>query len=108
MSVSKLAKENNCRTIFKTGMCVIQDCASQKTKGVGRMSNGLYYLDEEELKLGDENKAAAESVKKKDDKKCSKVVNFVAKGQCNAVSMNECNVWHNRLGHAPMEKIGKI
>lgn len=79
LSVSKLTKENNCVIMFFERGCLIQDSCTRSLIGVGRLCDGLYILD------------------------------FVGSRQvCLAHQQIEPEVWHQRLGHAPAEKIKQV
>lgn len=46
LSVTKLSKDNNCEVTFKEGKCIVMDCESEATLGVGYLKNNLYYLSD--------------------------------------------------------------
>lgn len=94
MSVSKLMKDSQCCVIFKNEMCLIQYSVSHKSRACGSMKNGLFYLQKNQC------------VQKKNEVKCNENNLFFA--NCNAVNFDECTLWHNRLGHAPMSVLNKI
>ena len=78
LSVSRITKELNCSLTFFPNFCVIQDLHSRTLIGVGKCSDGLYYV---EPKI---NKGVAMTV---------------------AVSTE---TWHRRLGHAPYSKLREL
>nr|GMC62960.1 Integrase, catalytic core [Ipomoea batatas] len=80
VSVGRLTKDCNCTLTFFSDFCIMQDLPSRKLIGVGRMRDGLYYLEPTS------HEGVAMSVKRKDDP----------------------NIWHNRLSHASATKIQKI
>lgn len=67
---------------FYPERCLILDSVSSKTRGMGLLGSGLYYL-------------ASDC-----DKECNKVTT--------QSGSSEYETWHNRLGHAPMTKIMSI
>ncbi|OMO75305.1 Integrase, catalytic core [Corchorus capsularis] len=80
ISVGRLTNDLNCALIFIADFCVIQDLPSRRLIGVGRLRDGLYYLEPVR------NGGVAMSVNKGKDS----------------------SVWHRRLGHASNEKIQQI
>ena len=91
LSIHKLTKDNGCDVTFLSEMCVILDSVSKQVKGVGKMSNGLYYL------VGKDEQQSHEQVK------CLQV-------QSQGVTDPEVdsNLWHYRLGHTPNQKLQLI
>lgn len=79
LSVSKLTKDLNCVLTFWPTFCVIQDLPSRRPIGVGRVRDGLYYL--EPIREG---KALMAS------------------------NMRHADMWHRRLGHLPMNRLSFI
>lgn len=79
LSVSKLTRDLNCALIFWSDLCVIQDLHSMTPIGVGRMRNGLYYLEPR-----GEGKALVANHSKSSD------------------------LWHRRLGHLPMNRLSFV
>ena len=121
LSVNKLILQNNCKVIFYNDMCVIQDCATQKIKGVGRVQDGLYLLVDEpgekivekarrrshslaEAERRDKNKAVEKAVERRN------LISLCDVKYANHVKSRkeEYGLWHNRLGHAPMKKLKLI
>ncbi|OMO64840.1 Integrase, catalytic core [Corchorus capsularis] len=80
ISVGRLTNDLNCALIFISDFCVIQDLPSRRLIGVGRLRDGLYYL--EPVHNGG-------------------VLMSVNKGK-------DSSVWHRMLGHASNEKIRQI
>ncbi|KAL2904693.1 Retrovirus-related Pol polyprotein from transposon RE2, partial [Bienertia sinuspersici] len=56
LSISKLLREENCKVVFHSKFCLIQDYASLITKAVGKLKDGLYVLMTEDQKMKDVNK----------------------------------------------------
>ena len=50
LSVQKLAEDSKCKVNFMPKYCIIQDNKSGEIKGVGKASNGLYYMVNESLR----------------------------------------------------------
>uniref|UniRef100_A0A6N2LKM2 CCHC-type domain-containing protein n=1 Tax=Salix viminalis TaxID=40686 RepID=A0A6N2LKM2_SALVM len=69
ISVSKLAHDSFCVTIFLKQVCFVQDLRSGKTIGMGREREGLYCL------------------------------NKTKQGTCHEVTSSSSNFWRQRLGH---------
>lgn len=79
LSIHKLAMDNGCQVLFYPQKCVILKTDNKEVKGTGILQNGLYYLTD-------------------DVKQCNLVKSDITKYE----------LWHNRLGHAPMDKIMSI
>lgn len=47
LSVQKLSRDSNCKVVFLSHYCVIQDKNTSKVKRVGKAVKGLYYLQDE-------------------------------------------------------------
>ena len=108
LSVSKLIQDSDCRVKFVPGLCVIQDSATQTTKAVGKAAGGLFYLVESGRK--NEGQGNIEPMMNQVSQVDSQLANnalFQENASCNVANISECNLWHNRLGHAPMERIYK-
>ena len=69
ISISKLAYDSLCITIFLSKFCVIQDLRSGKMIGTGIEREGLYHLQQ------------------------------TKKRSCNHAQITNPNLWHQRLGH---------
>ncbi|OMO51399.1 Reverse transcriptase, RNA-dependent DNA polymerase [Corchorus capsularis] len=55
ISVSKLTKDLNCALIFVADFCVIYDLPSRKLIGVGKLRDGLYYLEPVRVEVDDDD-----------------------------------------------------
>ncbi|KAL2933741.1 Retrovirus-related Pol polyprotein from transposon TNT 1-94, partial [Bienertia sinuspersici] len=99
LCVSKLAQDNDCEFKFTSKLCLIQDSQSQITRAVGKAKNGIYYLKEDEER--NEEKKKTRHVMLGGTVMNDKPV------MCNMSDLNKCILWHNRLGHAPMNKVLK-
>lgn len=99
MSVSKLLQNENCEVVFKPEYCVIVDSCTKEGKAVGKMENGLYYLDKRAGK-----KEIQELVKSDQTRMTGYVSKDEVPRSCVA-ELDQCVLWHNRLGHAPMAKV---
>ncbi|XP_074376885.1 uncharacterized protein LOC141718403 [Apium graveolens] len=52
LSIYKLAKDNGCDVTFHAAICMIVDYMSRKLRGVGKLTNGMYYLVDSTAKEG--------------------------------------------------------
>lgn len=84
LSIHKLAKDEKCEVMFQLEKCCIMDSTSKKVIGVGKLKNGLYYLQNERQGV---QALAMTSLKLKEK------------------SGNKYTIWHQRLGHAPVSKL---
>uniref|UniRef100_A0A803MJC4 Retrovirus-related Pol polyprotein from transposon TNT 1-94-like beta-barrel domain-containing protein n=1 Tax=Chenopodium quinoa TaxID=63459 RepID=A0A803MJC4_CHEQI len=112
LSIHKLVRDEKCIVKFQPELCVIQDSVTLKTRALGRASHGLYYLMNDDLDL--ENKKKNAEVKRNNSLKTLKTERRTGDSvkrkfaECNVASVDQCTLWHNRLGHAPFEKLVKI
>ncbi|XP_031099891.1 uncharacterized protein LOC116004069 [Ipomoea triloba] len=83
VSASKLTKQTACSLIVMADKCLIQEGPGTKMIGFAREEKGLYHL------ISPPPKKESFS-------------SFFDKMQCSAVSLE---VWHNRLGHFPINKM---
>ncbi|KAL2924831.1 Retrovirus-related Pol polyprotein from transposon TNT 1-94 [Bienertia sinuspersici] len=107
ISVGKLVKDNECKVVFHSGTCMIQDCQSLTTRAMGRAWNGLFYLNTEDL--GGKDDDVERGMKLEEIKKTRNPAscNVIEKHHCNLARDDLCNLWHCRFGHAPLNKISK-
>ncbi|CAH9072816.1 unnamed protein product [Cuscuta epithymum] len=78
LSVSRLTSDLNCTFIFSSSLCILRDTSTGKLIGVGKLHNGLYYLESSRGEM------VAMSVGTRSD------------------------LWHQRLGHASDGKLQYI
>ncbi|CAH9113207.1 unnamed protein product, partial [Cuscuta epithymum] len=78
LSVSQLTSDLNCTFTFSSDLCILQNTSSRKLIGVGKLCNGLYYIEEQR------SEGIAMSVASSSD------------------------LWHQRLGHASDGKLQHI
>lgn len=45
----KLAEDVKCKVSFEARICLLQDIETSKIRAIGKASNGLYYLVNEEV-----------------------------------------------------------
>ncbi|CAJ2656645.1 unnamed protein product [Trifolium pratense] len=83
MSVSKLAQDRNCQTIFFRTHCVFQDLNSGKMIGSAKESGGLYYFD-----IEPESQLPSKPIS-------SCFESFLVLNNNN----DDVMLWHSRLGH---------
>ncbi|KAL2900330.1 Gag polyprotein [Bienertia sinuspersici] len=50
LSFQKLAEQENCKVIFHSNFCIIQDLTTSEIRGLGRVVRGVYYLMNEPVK----------------------------------------------------------
>ncbi|KAL2938691.1 Retrovirus-related Pol polyprotein from transposon RE1 [Bienertia sinuspersici] len=89
LSLSKLVQENGCCVLFYSDHCVVKDVTSHKIVAVGRPYGGLYYLEKKQHNQRDKHQNKPEVY-------------------TSTTSGNDTTLWHNRLGHAPLEKLKQI
>lgn len=87
LSIHKLAADNNCVVHFSPGNCKIVDNTSKTVKAIGTVQNGLNYL-KQTLHQQNPSRALQTSVVSTSD--------------------STFDVWHHRLGHAPLAKLKHI
>ncbi|CAH9141419.1 unnamed protein product [Cuscuta epithymum] len=78
LSVSRLTSDLNCTLIFFPDFCILQNVSSKKLIGVGKLCDGLYYLEPPR-----------------------------SEGVAMSVSITP-DLWHQRLGHASDGKLHHI
>ena len=104
LSILKLTKDSKCIAIFHPQFCIIPNYATKKITGVGREHRGLYFLKDQPLNGVDirmENiiKNLLESEKEK----------LLVAGAANGSKVLESyEVWHKRLGHAPLNNLKQL
>jgi len=49
LSLSKLTQDNDCLLVFCPSICLIQDYATRKLRGIGKLQAGLCYLVNEAI-----------------------------------------------------------
>ena len=110
-------KQDKCKVTFYPAFCVIQDSVSQTIGGIGKAQSGLYYLLNIPLKkVHSEFKKISQSlaeVGRRDETKVEVQVAAERRGNNSGVNhvarkKNDYVLWHNRLGHAPMNKLKMI
>jgi len=99
LSVTKLARDNNCFVVFYPTLCIIQDLVTKKILGIGKEHKGLYFLM---------NKALEEIDSKLEDI----IKDMILAGHYGLVvtgngvqHTNSYELWHKRLGRAPFSKL---
>ncbi|XP_074327385.1 uncharacterized protein LOC141665303 [Apium graveolens] len=80
------AADNKCDIQFTPHTCNIIDSASQQTKAVGKIHNGLYYLHD----------------------KAESTIHLPSDAPACHAAVVDSNIWHLRLGHAPLSKLKSI
>ncbi|KAK2437637.1 putative mitochondrial protein [Trifolium repens] len=96
ISVPKLTLNLHCSLMFNDHKCLIQDTCSKKMIGVAELNSGLYILKTPTVSLG--NNPSTPCINK-----ISHIVNSLESHQ-----VDECNVWHKRLGHTSFDKMIEI
>jgi len=104
LSIPRLLKDSHCIIIFYPRFCIIQDYVSKSIMGIGREHKGLYYLTDQPLKGVDYK---MENIIKSMLQTDTTFVSVAgAAGYSNKADLYE--VWHKRLGHAPVSKLRYI
>lgn len=93
LSVQKFIKNNLCEVQFCPTHCVIIDSHNNTIKAVGEAKQGLYYL----VHTSDPVSWL--------DKHTTRAVNCFNSAKSVTPTVN---IWHNRLGHAPLAKLQLI
>lgn len=108
LSVQRLVRDGDYKVEFYPSYCVISDRNNGDVVGIGKASQGLYYLVDKSLEeIADEaRRNVSQSRLRKQEPRCNYVripseIKYPAK-------ISEELLWHQRLGHAPMSKIRKI
>lgn len=96
LSIHKLAKDSKCDVVFQPDRCTITDSITKCVVGMGKMKQGLYYLQNEKEYRG---KLAMTG------QRTGEVQHNKGKGM---KVKNEFNIWHQRLGHASISKMQHI
>lgn len=115
ISVQKLTQEQGCKVMFHPEFCIIQDSKTGDVRGIGKAVKGVYYLVNEKLmKLIDALRGNVRIERTRNVSKSKKAMMAANELQIptevEKVSKprNMTGIWHKRLGHAPIERTGKI
>lgn len=95
LSVQKLVKDNACQVQFFPNHCCIIDTVSNKVLGLGHAKNGLYYYNPYKHTEPHMHAFPHQTLQ------TNTAVHSLS-------SANNLDIWHNRLGHAPLAKIKQI
>ncbi|XP_074347279.1 uncharacterized protein LOC141686120 [Apium graveolens] len=106
LSVQRLVKDSKVQVIFQTSHCIILDSDSKKVQGIGRAINGLYYLINHFAQAVPAKWLRNGNVNSGNVPTTNSAVNNSS--QSSVIERNSLELWHNRLGHAPVEKIKQI
>ncbi|CAL1397449.1 unnamed protein product [Linum trigynum] len=87
LSVSRLTQDHDVALLFLADICVIQDSRSKTVIGLGRLRDGLYYLQRVPLP--------------------STSIGHVP-GVHAAAEASQDLLWHQRLGHPSLEKVNAL
>jgi len=98
--------------------CLIQDCASSHSKGIGKEAKGLYYLldmSHSEIqhyvaKYLEDTAISLPRIKLKETKQGFNTTAYVisANNQSLGGSHSNATLWHYRLGHVPFSRLSYI
>ncbi|KAL2939151.1 Retrovirus-related Pol polyprotein from transposon TNT 1-94 [Bienertia sinuspersici] len=114
ISVHKLTKDENCKVVFHLKFCLIQNSDNNEVIAVGKEEKGVYYLINETV-----NKVVT-SLKEAAHRKMLNLEGTESKFSGNSelnipqtvektkYKKESANLWHKRLGHAPIHRIKKI
>lgn len=114
LSVQKLPQDGDCIVNFHPGYCVIQEKKTGIVRGLGKSMDGLYYLVNESVQHLIKKVKNAGVSEVKASKKCYvKAMNAQTQLKIpvvvkNCQSVRKTTLWHQRLGHAPLERLSKI
>ncbi|XP_074373858.1 uncharacterized protein LOC141714225 [Apium graveolens] len=99
LSVQRLIKDNNCQVQFFSNHCYTVDVSSHKVVGVGIARDGLYYYNPHKPSVLPVH-SFTHHIQKSNRK--SQHVSLISTTSANL------NLWHHRLGHAPIDKVKQI
>ena len=103
ISVQKLTQEERCKVTFLPEFCVIEDLDSGKVKGIGQAVKGVYYLVDEPV-----SDVIARVQKQVQAMSATSELQIPTEVEKEKKRKNATTKWHQRLGHAPLERINKI
>ena len=104
LSIPRLIKDSHCIVIFHPRFCIIQDYVTKRIMVIGGEHRGLYYLKDQPLKGVD---SRMENIIK-DLLQAYATHVSVAGAASYSNRANSYEVWHKRLGHAPLSKLRYI
>lgn len=106
LSVQKLIQDNNCQVQFFPTYCVIMDSVTQQIRGVGKEKHGLYYLVTHN---NPGNNLPPQSSNTHHTTSLQASSNTTTSSQIPTPNVtNTMDLWHHRLGHAPVAKLKLI
>lgn len=116
ISANKLCIDANCKVVFQSEFCIIQNGNTSTVVGVEKCTNGLYYLLNEPVQktLADLNHLIkspyTRTITKTTNKNAlnSSSYHNLPSTLTHVPTLSKTTLWHYRLGHAPMSRIGKI
>lgn len=91
LSVSKLTRDLKCVVTFFLDLCVMQDLFSGMVRGISKEVDGLYNIQ-----LPIKKEGSFQSIN----------ANLVNNGNVNTAK--DVEIWHKRLGHAPIQILEQI
>ena len=86
LSIHKLCKDNNCHADFYPSHCMLQEMGSRRKIGSAKQVNGLYLLDDLNLKDG----------------------GFQGVGNKASPAVDSLMLWHCRLGHPSLDYLKRL
>ncbi|KAJ0049052.1 hypothetical protein Pint_16420 [Pistacia integerrima] len=104
ISIAKLTKDLSCYVSFFPDFCVIQDLSNGQVKGIGRQTEGLYFL----LPPLPSAQPPSELVHSRlPDTAVSHAVipSFPVSNNTKNCMNSSYELWHKRLGHVPIAKL---
>ncbi|KAL2935935.1 Retrovirus-related Pol polyprotein from transposon TNT 1-94 [Bienertia sinuspersici] len=111
ISIQKLVKDSKCEVKFTENFCIIKEADSECVKGIGRAERGLYILLDGSVSAV-RREMAEEKTKREQaevDMRANTVDDVVVPGSIKMKNkVSEEMLWHQRLGHAPLDRIQKI
>ncbi|KAJ0017827.1 hypothetical protein Pint_10779 [Pistacia integerrima] len=110
ISIAKLTKDLSCSVSFFPDFCVIQDLSNGQVKGIGKQTEGLYFL----LSQSPSELAHSRSLSPDADSHSSSSTNdvshavipsFAVSNNTKQCMLSSSELWHKRLGHVPVSKL---
>ncbi|KAL2895188.1 Retrovirus-related Pol polyprotein from transposon RE2 [Bienertia sinuspersici] len=89
ISVPKLCKDMKVLTYFDGDICYLQDHSQTRHLQLGKLQNGLYYLDSSLIPT------------------YSGTIQVFA-GSSNSSAIDKAKLWHLRMGHMPFNHLNKV
>ncbi|KAL2938126.1 Retrovirus-related Pol polyprotein from transposon RE2 [Bienertia sinuspersici] len=113
LSIQKLSKESECRVDFYPSYCLVIEEKSQQVLGVGQQEKGLYYMQDEPVKVTlhklEQAVQRSEDQGKKGGFKKAMTVSLSVPSRIEGIQkLKKSTLWHYRLGHISESRLKLI